>query len=102
MFRRIARMLLEPVARVLRRFFDPRIAQLDRGLREEIERVGARIERVSDTAAARDRALRDGITFTNTRLGRIESELEEIRRRLDVIAAALPDEDGPGVTGDRP
>lgn len=90
MFRQLARILLEPIAQALRRFFDPRFARLDQSLKHELGRATLMIDSLtqavrqeSETASVRDQAMRDGLTLTNTRVMRVESEIASIRQILE-------------------
>lgn len=78
MLRRIARAILEPFTKILRKFFDPRFAKVESGVAKNYAKLQAVAELVwtdSHAATVRDEAVRDGITLTNTRITRIESNL---------------------------
>ncbi|MCL1597749.1 MAG: methyltransferase domain-containing protein [Actinomycetia bacterium] len=78
MLKSIARILLEPFTKVLRKFFDPRFFKLESGVTKNYAKLDAVAELVwsdSHVATVRDEALRDAITLTNTRVTQMESTL---------------------------
>ncbi len=93
MLKPIARILLEPFTKVLRKFFDPRFFKLESGVTKNYDKLDAIAELVwsdSHVATVRDEALRDAITLTNTRVTRMESllatqqaYLEDTQTKLD-------------------
>ncbi len=96
MLKRIARALLEPFTKVLRKFFDPRFFKLETGVTKNYAKLDAIAELVwsdSHVATVRDEALRDAITLTNTRITQMESDLaaqqaylQDTQAKLDYLA----------------
>ncbi len=80
MLRRIARFVLEPFAKVLRKFFDPRFFKLE----SQIATTNETLEAV----LASDVAMRDAITVTNTRISGIEAYLQDAQAKLDFLLDA--------------
>ncbi len=74
MLKRIARFVLEPFAKVLRKFFDPRFSKLE--------------SQIATTSEARDIAVRDAITVTNTRISGVEAYLQDAQAKLDFLLDA--------------
>ncbi len=81
MLKRIARFVLEPFAKVLRKFFDPRFSKLE----SQIATTNEALEAV----LARDVAVRDAITVTNTRISGIEAYLQDAQTKLDFLLDAV-------------
>ncbi len=79
MLKRVARFLLEPFAKVFRKFFDPRFAALE----TEITKSSKALEAVH----VRDVGVRDAITLTNTRMNHIEAYLQDAQAKLDFLLA---------------
>jgi len=80
MLKRIARFVLEPFAKVLRKFFDPRFFKLE----SQIATTNETLEAV----LASDVAMRDAITVTNTRISGIEAYLQDAQAKLDFLLDA--------------
>jgi SAM-dependent methyltransferase len=80
MLKRIARFVLEPFAKVLRKFFDPRFFKLE----SQIATTNETLEAV----LARDVAMRDAITVTNTRISAAEAYLQDAQAKLDFLLDA--------------
>lgn len=80
MLKRIARFVLEPFAKVLRKFFDPRFSKLESQFAATSEAL--------DVIVARDVAVREAITVTNTRISGIEAYLQDAQAKLDFLLDA--------------
>ncbi len=48
-----------------------------------IDSLAQAVRQESETASVRDEAMRDGLTLTNTRMMRVESEIASIRQILE-------------------
>ena len=109
MLRQLARILLEPIAQALRRFFDPRFTRLEQSLKHELGRATLMIDSLtqvvrkeSETASVRDQAMRDGLTLTNTRMMRVESEIAAIRQTLENLSHQEDGDDKAGRIDEEP
>ena len=99
MLKSIARILLEPFTKVLRKFFDPRFFKLESADAKTYAKLDAVAEAIwsdSHAATVRDGAIRDGLTLTNTRITRVESELaaqqaylQDTQMKLDYLMADI-------------
>ena len=99
MLKKIARILLEPFTAVFRKFFDPRFFKLESADAKTYAKLDAVAEAIwtdSHAASVRDVAIRDGLTLTNTRITRIESELaaqqaylQDTQRKLDYLMSDI-------------
>ncbi len=94
--RRIARVFLEPLAKVFRKFFDPRFykieIQLDQtaeGLGEGLGEVSQEIRHQGVVASTRDAAVRDGITLTNARISRLEHEIGKLGEEIGTLGETV-------------
>jgi len=77
MLKRIARFVLEPLAKVLRKFFDPRFSKLE-------SQIAATSETL-EVVLARDLAMRDAITVTNTGISGTVAYLQDAQAKLDLL-----------------
>lgn len=97
MLKRIARVLLEPFAKVFRKLFDPRFFEVDSGIAKNYAKLDAVADAMwteGHVASVRNEALRDAITLTNTRVTRMESNLaaqqaylQDTQAKLDYLSA---------------
>lgn len=92
MLKKIEQFVLEPVAKVFRKFFDPRFLTLE----SEITTAFSTLE--SDVAStnaalqavlAGDAAVRDAITLTNARISSVEAYLADAQAKLDFLLADI-------------
>jgi SAM-dependent methyltransferase len=99
MLKRFAGLLLTPFTKVFRKFFDPRFFKLETGVTKnyaKLDAIGDAIWTDGHASAVRDVAIRDGLTLTNTRITRIESELaaqqgylQDTQAKLDYLLADI-------------
>ncbi|MEX2624594.1 MAG: DUF268 domain-containing protein [Acidimicrobiia bacterium] len=86
--KRVVKWLLEPIAKVYRRFFDPRFEQLATRLEQAAERVNVTVANVASELDASGQARTEVLSVVGRELRRLEGVMEELRK-LQAITEEL-------------